>query len=173
MGEGEDDGSAIFIANSEANFIAVIGEYLEIKYESLPSLTRNTIRRMVVQRAYSKWLMSVAISLRFSWFYGPFVGGGSGETRSTERNLLMVNLSAGRNGNVIRLFETDRWKLINISSTGIGCNFSPWIYAFDFYIIRDIPPFFIVIFIYFVYSRQVIWNIIGGVICCTLNLLIL
>lgn len=78
MGEGEDDGSAIFIANSGANFIAVIGEYLEIKYESLPSLTRNTIRRMVVQRAYSKWLMSVAISLRFSWFYGPFVGDGSG-----------------------------------------------------------------------------------------------
>lgn len=29
----------------------------------------------VVERAYSKWLMSVAISLRFSWFYGPFVGG--------------------------------------------------------------------------------------------------
>lgn len=100
-------------------------------------------------------------------------GVGRGKTRSTERNLLMVNLSAGRNGNVIRLFETDRWKLINISSTGIGCNFSPWIYAFDFYIIRDISPFFIVIFIYFVYSRQVIWNIIGGVICCTLNLLIL
>lgn len=115
--------------------------------------------------------MSVAVSLRFSWFYGPFVGGGGiGEgARSTERNLLMANLSAGRNGNVIRLFGTDRWKLINISSAGIWCNFSCGIRGYSrfrfLYHLRYFSIFlFIVIFIYFIYSSNLEYYLPGFVV---------
>lgn len=84
MGEGEDDGSAIFIANSGANFIAVIGKYLEIKYESLPSLTRNTIRvdggttsifQVVDERGHKPTLLLVLWPIRRGWIGGNEIDG--------------------------------------------------------------------------------------------------
>lgn len=83
MGEGEDDGSAIFIANSGANFIAVIGEYLEIKYESLPSHAEHhtqddgttSIFEVVDERGHKPTLLLVLWPIRRGWVGGNEIDG--------------------------------------------------------------------------------------------------
>lgn len=83
MGEGEDDGSAIFIANSGANFIAVIGEYLEIKYESLPSHAEHhtqdggttSIFQVVDERGHKPTLLLVLWPIRRGWIGGNEIDG--------------------------------------------------------------------------------------------------